>query len=165
MYLSIYNKQWYFIFNTSSQTAQNITDIDILLTDIHPVDHNTTEKLTDLVTFFTPSDHSNYPYVSTRSWCARLTTTKLTILYHIFFLSQSSIYVPIYPIYNVICGILGYEWLIWMILRMSMSSYYGMEKVIKSVNLYSVTIHLNICLLVVYLCQLYFVQSVMKYWI
>jgi hypothetical protein len=44
-----------------------------------------------------------------------------------------------------------------------MSSYYGMEKVIKSVNLYSVTIHLNICLLVVYLCQLYFVQSVMKY--
>ena len=40
----------------------------------------------------------------------------------------------IYLIYDVICGILGYEQLIWMILRMYMSGYYGLMEVIESVN-------------------------------
>ncbi len=52
-----------------------------------------------------------------------------------------------------------------MILRMYISDYYGLEEVIESINLYSVTIHLNVCLSVVHPCQLYFVQSVMRYWI
>jgi len=44
-----------------------------------------------------------------------------------------------------------------------MSGYYGLEEVIESVNFCSVTIHLNVCLLVIHPCQLYFVQSVINY--
>ena len=44
-----------------------------------------------------------------------------------------------------------------------MSGYHGLKEVIESVNVCSVTIHLNVCLLVIHPCQLYFAQHVIKY--